>query len=133
MIQKKKRMDFEDWYNQQLADIDKMTIAEVRQKRESLKGILENIHVMIREEGITDKRKSHLIGRRRFVTQLLSHTKKHIKQFNVVYHEGVPRDMAVRFVQIAAEELSQEVFQRIYGLAAMGAEEIGNSRVVKEG
>ena len=71
---------------------------------------------VLREEGITDKRRDHLIGRRRFVTRILSHTKRRIKLFNVVSYNGVSQDLAMQFIRIAANEMPQAQFQRLYGL-----------------
>lgn len=127
MAPKKKRINFDDWYNMQVSAINKMSIAEVRQKRESFKNLLENIHGMIREEGITDKRRKYLIGRRKFVTRLLSYSKTRIKLFNVISHNGISQNLALRFVQIAAEELPQAVFQKVYGLTVMESEEKASS------
>ena len=102
-----------------------MSLAEIKKYRESRKRQLENIHDMMREEGITEGRRKYLKGRRMVITNLLASTKERIKTINVVVHNGTTMNIASKFVRIAAEELPIDVFQRLYGLAAVGEEEDG--------
>ncbi len=122
-LKKKGRVNFDDWYAENVSLIDQMSIAEVRKRREELKATLENLQALMREDGIKESRRKYLMGRRKFLVNLLSYTKERIKLFNVVAHNGVSQNVALRFVQIAAEKLPQGTFQKIYGLAVMESEE----------
>ena len=123
----KRRQNFEDWYKEQTAQIDLMPISSVQTRREELKIQLENLHTLMRDEKISIDRKKYYKGRRKFITQLISHTNDRIKLFNVVAHNGVSKNLALRFVQIASKELPQKLFQRIYALSAMEEEREENS------
>jgi hypothetical protein len=127
MNDKKQRVDFDEWYAQQVLEIDQMPIVLVRCRREKLKLDLKGVHELMREDGIKDSRRKYLKGRRKFLTNLITHTNERIKLFNLVTHNGVTKNFAVHFVQVAADQLPQAEFQRIYGLCVMDAAEIESS------
>lgn len=124
-VKKKTRIDFDDFIREEEAKIGGMSITEIKKYRESRKRQLENIHDMMREEGITEGRKKYLKGRRMVITNLLAFTKERIKIINVVVCNGTTMDIASKFIRIAAEELPIDIFQKLYGLAAVGEEEDG--------
>jgi hypothetical protein len=117
------RIDFDKWYAQQAAEVDQMSIRDARKRRVALIAIVDQMPILMREDGITAKRRSYLIGRRKFVTKMISYINERIKLFNIVAHNGNSANLAMRFVQIASEELTQQSFQKIYGLAVLEAEE----------
>lgn len=119
----KQRRDFDDWYKEQAAQINQMPISSVHTRREELKVQLENLHDLMRGDNLTEERRKYYKGRRKFITQLISHANERIKIFNVVAHNGVAKNLALRFVQIASQELPQGLFQRIYALSAMEEEQ----------
>jgi len=115
--------DFDQWYAEQAAQINQLPISSVHTRRDELKVQLENLHNLMREGNLTDERRKYYKGRRKFITRLISHTNERIKLFNIVAHNGVAKNLALRFVQIAAEELPQGLFQRIYAISAMEEEQ----------
>jgi len=122
---KRIRVDFDDFIKEEEARIGTMSLAEIKKYREGRKRQLENIHDMMREEGITEGRRKYLKGRRMVITNLLAFTKEKIRTINVVVHNGASMNIASKFIRIAAEELPIDIFQRLFGLAAAGEEEDG--------
>ncbi|RJQ58016.1 MAG: hypothetical protein C4530_11425 [Desulfobacteraceae bacterium] len=116
------RQDFDALQAEQRALIDAMSLSEVKIHREKLKAKLENIHMLMREEGIKDGRKKYLKGLRMATTNLLACTKERIATFNRVIYNGCEANFAKAFMDAAAAELDIAVFQRIYGLPATRCE-----------
>lgn len=112
---KKERIDFDDFIENQTRRMEKLSLNMLREYRENLKRQLEGLHELLREPEITLGRKKYLKGRRMVVTTLLSRSKERIRLINTVVHNTRDLDLAVKFIGVAAEELSMDVFQKIYG------------------
>lgn len=118
----KKRVSFDDIFEERKSDIDKMSLRQLREHREYLKSWLSNTQELRREEGISRGRWMYLSGLRKVIINLLRYSKDRIKTMNVIVCNGTTIDHATRFVRHAADILPHETFQIIYGLSLSEAE-----------
>jgi len=116
------RKDFDELRIEQKSLINKMNLKGVKEYRERMKKKVENIHMLMREDDITDGRKKYLKGLRMVSTNLLAHTKERIATFNRIIHNGSQADFAKTFMDVACSELDLPTFQNIYGIAASKCE-----------
>lgn len=113
----KKRRDFDIEYEKEINLINQMSLEQINCFRESKKDLLKKIETWIKEENITEGRKKFLKGWRKKEVNLLSYSKKREKQINIVIHNEITIDFSRRFVKTASHVLSQDLFQKIYGLS----------------
>lgn len=113
----KKRVSFDDIFDERKAKIDQMSLNELRDYREYLKSWLTNTEDLRRVKGISRGRWMYLSGLRKVIINLLNHSKDRIKMINVVVHNGTTVDHAKRFFTFAADILPHSTFQMIYGLS----------------
>lgn len=118
----KKRMSFEARYDFGVKEIDTLNIPGIVAYRTHLRGQLQNVDLLLKEDDVqsNDRKRKYFVELRRLVIKpLLRHSKMRMKQINRVLHNGTTKSQAARFIDIAAEVLPLEVFQRIYGLTVV--------------
>jgi S-adenosylmethionine hydrolase len=113
----KKRRNFDDIFAEKSAEIDKMSLKELRDHRKYLTSWKTNIEELRKEDGIARGRFLYLSGLRNVAINLLKYSKDRIKMINVVINNGTTISHAKRFVKIAADTLPLGIFQTIYGLS----------------
>lgn len=122
------RVDFDELRSSWEQRIDEMSLNKIVAVRKLFTDILDKIHLHLREENITDGRRRFLRGQRKIYTQLCSYAKKRIRLIHLVIYNGTSESLARKFVEVAADELPIETFQRIYGLA-LTDEDIKSSKI----
>lgn len=125
----KKRLSYEDVFAEKEGQLNRMNLQELRKAHQDLIAWLDNLDVLLKEPGIKESRRQYLIGlRNRVVRPLLTALKNRRKTINRVIHNSVSKDFAQRFVEVAAEQLPMEQFQRIYGVA-LTAREVDQQKI----
>lgn len=122
------RVDFDELRSSWEQRIDEMSLNKIVAARRLFTNILDKIHLNLREENIKDGRRRFLRGQRKIYTQLCSYAKKRIRLIHLVVHNRTSESLARKFVEVAADELPIEIFQRIYGLA-LTDEDIKSSKI----
>lgn len=111
---------YEKLYAEGVEKINSLNIQQLKEFRKSLIIELNQITTLLKtEEMATNERKRKFFsGLRRMVTSpLLNYSKNRLKMLNRVVYNGVTISHAKRFVEIAADILSMDLFQQIYGLS----------------
>lgn len=119
----KAKRDFDIEFVNETKFIDNASLQQIREFRETKKELIDKIEVWLREDNIKEGRRKYLRGWRKLEVRLLAHSKKRMKQINVVLHNGITIDFARRFVREAAEALPQDQFQQIYGKCVIQGED----------
>lgn len=107
---------YEERYEERTKRIDNLNISELHEYRKSLLQWQTDVDAELKSLGEVPRRR-YLVGLRKFVIRpLLTYSKKRISTLNRVLHNGVTKDLAKRFMEVAFKTLPIEVFQQLYGL-----------------
>jgi len=111
----KKFLNLDKYYRETEDLINKSSLKEIKKIREDLKIEKGSLDIVIKKDDISDGLRKFLKGKRKFITQLLSYSKRRIALLNKITNHSSEKKLTEIFFKIASEELSSEIFQLILG------------------
>ena len=114
----KKRTKYEDLYDAGVEKMKDLNKSSLHEYRITIKNWLNDIDKKIKDERLSDSKRSYYVGLRKFVIlPLLKYSKDRIKMINRVIYNGTGISHAQKFVEVASSVLPMKVFQQIYALS----------------